>query len=140
MSNTVIKNYLIDDSDKTKGDDEGDEDEGDEDEGDEDEGDEDGVNSSFTDNSDLFVISIDGIPKFYVKDEKTASEKMWYFTRILSFKHFSSGYRSNYVQISEKELHIIGSFRFFLLAYDQVIHRITYSKIVDCKLNITPLI
>ena len=87
---------------------------------------------NYTDNSDLFVVSVDGIPKFYVKDEKEASDKMWSLARLLSGEKFCSGYRTNYVEISPTELHIMGSYRFFLIAYDQKIHSITYSKIREC--------
>jgi hypothetical protein len=86
----------------------------------------------YTENSDLFAVSVDGIPKFYVKDEKEASEKMWSLTRLLSGQKFCAGYRTNYVQISPNELHIVGSYRFFVIAYDQTLHRISYSKIREC--------
>lgn len=87
---------------------------------------------SFTKNSDLYVVSVNGIPQFYVRDAKTASEKMWDSARILSGKEFFTGYRTNYLQVSETELHLLGSYRFFLIAYDTVLHRISYSKVQEC--------
>ena len=87
---------------------------------------------NFTVNSDLFVISIDGIPKFYVKDEKSAREKMWSISRSFSHEKFLCGYNTNYVKISSTELHIIGSYRLFLMAYEQTLHRIKYSRIKEC--------
>lgn len=91
------------------------------------------INSlSFTENSDLYVVSIDGLPTFYVKDIKTANEKMWDITRQLANKRFLGGYNTNFLKISENELHLIGSFRFFIIAYDTTLHRITYSKVKEC--------
>lgn len=87
---------------------------------------------SFTENSGLYVVTIDGIPKFYVKDKATASEKMWEVIRLLSATRFFSGYRTNFLKIKENEIHILGSYRFFLIAYDTIIHRVSYSKIEEC--------
>lgn len=87
---------------------------------------------SFTENSGLYAVTIDGIPKFYVKDKATASEKMWEVTRRLSAIRFFSGYRTNFLKIKENEIHILGSYRFFLIAYDTILHRVSYSKIEEC--------
>lgn len=86
----------------------------------------------YTVDSDLFVVSIDDVPKFYVKDEKEASKKIWNVAHSLASKEFLSGFRTNYVQISDKEIHILRRYRFFLISYDEVIYRITYSKIKEC--------
>jgi len=87
---------------------------------------------SLTDNSELFVVSVDDYPKFYVKDIKTARERMCSIARQLVMKKFTNGYRTNFINISENELHIVGSYRFFLIAYDTVLNRITCSKIEEC--------
>lgn len=87
---------------------------------------------SFTENSGLYVVTIDGIPKFYVKDKATASEKMWEVTRRLSAIRFFSGYRTNFLKIKENEIHILGSYRFFLIAYDTILHRVSYYKAEEC--------
>lgn len=87
---------------------------------------------SFTKNSNLYVVSVDDIPYFYVKDEKTAVEKMWEVTRKLSGKQFFSGYKTNTLKINERELHLLGSYRFFLIAYDTILHRINYSMVQEC--------
>ena len=86
----------------------------------------------FSDNSDLYVVSVDNVPQFYVKDEKTASKKMWEVTRLLSSRHLCEGYLTQFINISENELHILGSYRFFLVAYDQVLQRVSYKKIIEC--------
>ena len=87
---------------------------------------------SLTENSGLYVVTIDGIPKFYVKDKATASEKMWEVTRRLSAIRFFSGYRTNFLKIKENEIHILGSYRFFLIAYDTILHRVSYYKAEEC--------
>ena len=115
---------------------EGDKDEGDEDEGDEGDDveveDEDYSNLTFTENSYLYAISIDHIPSFYVKDEKTARDKVWQLSKSLLSKEYLKGYCSYNLRISANEIHIIGKYRFFLIAYDQILHRVSYDKIKEC--------
>lgn len=87
---------------------------------------------SLTENSDLYVVTVDGSPRFYVKDEKTASDKMWEVARRLSSTQFFAGYRTSFLRIRENELRLLGSFRFFLIAYDTTLHRISYSRVQEC--------
>lgn len=88
--------------------------------------------SSFTDNSDLYVVTIDESPRFYVKDEQAASDKMWEITRQLAVTDFFAGYRTNFCKVSDNEIHIIGSYRLFLISYNTILHRIKYDKIQEC--------
>jgi len=112
---------------------EGDEDEGDDEDEDEEDGeDEDYSNLTFTENSYLYAISIDHIPSFYVKDEKTARDKVWQLSKSLLSKEYLKGYCSYNLRISANEIHIIGKYRFFLIAYDQILHRVSYDKIKEC--------
>ena len=87
---------------------------------------------TFTENSDLYVVCVNGIPKFYVQSVETAITKMWDVARMLSLNHISLGYRTNFVKIGENELHLLGSYRFFILAYDTFLDRISYSKVQEC--------
>ena len=87
---------------------------------------------SFTENSDLYVVSIDDTPSFYVKDDVTASKKMWEVTRSLSNTNFFRGYKTNLLKISNNELHLLGRYRFFLVSYDTILHRVSYSKVQEC--------
>ena len=87
---------------------------------------------SFTENSDLYVVSIDDTPRFYVKDDVTASKKMWEVTRSLSNTNFFTGYKTNLLKISNNELHLLGRDRFFLVSYDTILHRVSYSKVQEC--------
>jgi hypothetical protein len=87
---------------------------------------------SLTNNSDLYVVSVNGHPKFYVKDEKSASDKMWSTILLLSGRGFLNGWNTNYLQISDTEVHLVGSNRFLLITYDQVLHRVSYSRVKEC--------
>jgi hypothetical protein len=87
---------------------------------------------SFTDNSDLYVVSVNDSPVFYVKDENAASAKMWEVAHKLAGTEFFAGYRTNFLKISHQELHLLGSYRFFLIAYDTILHRISYSRVQEC--------
>jgi hypothetical protein len=87
---------------------------------------------SFTNNSDLYVVSVNDSPRFYVKDEKEASKKMWEVARKLAGTEFSAGYTTDFLKIGNQELHLIGSCRFFLIAYDIFLHRVSYSRVQEC--------
>jgi hypothetical protein len=87
---------------------------------------------NFIENSELYVISVDDSPKFYVNNEKSAFDKMWEVTRMLSSKYVFDGYRTQFIKVNNNELHILGSYRFFIIAYDQILNRITYNKISQC--------
>ena len=87
---------------------------------------------NFIKDSDVYIVSVDGCPKFYVNTEKAAYDKMWEVTRLLSSKYVFDGYRTQYIKVKNNELHILGSYRFFIVAYDQILNRITYNKIYQC--------
>ena len=87
---------------------------------------------SFTENSELYVVSVDGLPQFYVKDEHTAERKMWEVTRLLSARHVLDGHHTQFLKINNNELHILSSYRFFLIAYDQIIHKVSYHRVKEC--------
>jgi len=87
---------------------------------------------NFVENSELYVVSVDGSPKFYVNNEKSAFDKMWEVTRLLSSKYVFDGYKTQFIEVKDNELHILGSYRFFIIAYDQILNRITYNKISQC--------
>lgn len=91
------------------------------------------VNSfSFTENSDLYVISVDGVPNCYVKDEEIARKRIWDLARLYSSRKNFNGWQTSFVKISHNELHILGSYRLFLIAYDKVLRRLSYEKIKEC--------
>jgi hypothetical protein len=85
---------------------------------------------SFTVNSELYVVCLNGTPKFYVNSEKLAEQKMWDVAQKISSK--MSDYHINYMEISEKELHLTGSYKFFFVRYEKTLHKITYSVVKEC--------
>jgi hypothetical protein len=89
-------------------------------------------NFNFIEKSELYIVSVDGSPKFYVNNEKSAFDKMWEVTHLLSSKHLFNGYRTQFIKVNNNELHILGSYRFFIIAYDQILNRITCNKISRC--------
>jgi hypothetical protein len=83
-------------------------------------------------NSNLYTVSIDNIPKFYVKDEQSAIEKIWDIGKDLSHKYFLDGYTNNIIKIKDNEIHISGSYQLFLISYEKILSRISYEKISEC--------
>ena len=86
---------------------------------------------NYIDSTELYVIAVDGVPKFYVKDEATASKKMWEVIRVLSHDNYFD-YFTNFVQISKDELHLLGCFKMFVISYDRLLHTVTYKKVKEC--------
>ena len=86
----------------------------------------------FTENSDLYTICVDGIPICYVKDEKTACKKMWELARIKTFDSNCSGWRTNLIEVRQNELHLLGSYKFFIVSYDKLLKRISYNRVQEC--------
>ena len=87
---------------------------------------------TFTENSNLYTICVDGVPICYVKDEDTARKKMWDLARIQTFNSKCSGWRTNLVEVGENELHILGSYKFYVVSYDQILKRISYNCVREC--------
>ena len=90
------------------------------------------IDLNFTENSELYIVSVNNSPSFYVKDLKTAKDKMWEVSKCLLNEEYLKGYRTYNLRISDNEIHIIGNHRFFLISYDQILHRISYNKIKEC--------
>lgn len=132
MSLNIFTFRMKSSDDKEEDDGEGNSDEGDNEgyENTEDEGK--SLGYTFTENSDLYAISVDGVPFCYVKDEETASRRMWDITRQFSAENVLSGWRTSFVKVRKNELHLLGSYKFFLIAYDQVLRRVSYSRIREC--------
>ena len=87
---------------------------------------------TFTENSDLYTICVDSVPICYVKDEESAHKRMWDLARIQTFDNQCSGWRTNLVEVRQNELHILGSYKFFVVSYDQVLKRISYNRVLEC--------
>jgi hypothetical protein len=95
-------------------------------------------NSTYIENiTDMYIIYVDGVAKSFVKDEKDIFEKLFTIARELSTKEFFDGYRTDCVAVSDKEFHVVGTYRFFLIGYETILHRITYKKISPYETYIT---
>ena len=57
---------------------------------------------------------------------------MWDLARIQTFDNQCSGWRTNLVKVRQNELHILGSYKFFVVSYDQVLKRISYNRVLEC--------
>jgi hypothetical protein len=57
---------------------------------------------------------------------------MWDLARIQTFDNQCSGWRTNLVEVRQNELHILGSYKFFVVSYDQVLKRISYNRVLEC--------
>ena len=89
------------------------------------------INYSFTENSDLYVISVEGKPFCYVKDVETANDKMWSIIREYSFNNFSDWMWKS-IKITDNGLELMGSYKFFIISYSQKLFSISYSKVMEC--------
>ena len=124
-NSTCNKSFSDEDSNENKEEDTEEEEEGEEEEINLD-------NFTFTENSDLYTICIDGVPICYVKDEESARKRMWDLARIQTFDTQCSGWRTNLIEVRQNELHILGSYKFFVVSYDQVLKRISYNRVLEC--------
>lgn len=79
-------------------------------------------------NSELFVVSVDHGPQFYVKTQELAAEKIWELARAIIFR-MSLNYTC-YIEIkADNKLDIIGSQKFLVVSYDRLHHTISYTKV-----------
>lgn len=83
---------------------------------------------------DCYVIYVNNIVTSYVKDEDEIFEKLFAIARDLASKEFFNGYRTQCVAISKKEFHVVGTYLYFIIGYETILHRITYKKISKYKI------
>ena len=82
-------------------------------------------------NTSLYVVSINGKPSFYVKDETTASNLMWNTIKILSSDYILNGYHTNIIDLNNCQLTIIGRYNFFLFACEKPLDTVSYTKVYE---------
>ena len=87
---------------------------------------------TFTENSELYVVSVDNVPFCYVNDKKNASVIMWKLAQRYASQCTFRGLRTNYLQISDTELHLLGSYKFYLVSYDRVLKRVSFTQVREC--------
>jgi len=85
---------------------------------------------SLKDNSDLFVLSVDEVPRFYTKTIEEAREKMWAYAkcRRIQETHYNTYIRA----CSDKNrLEISGSNKFSVFMVDRIICRLLISAVQE---------
>lgn len=85
------------------------------------------------DNSQLFLITIDDIPEYYVKTVDEADKCIWNIANQITKLNPNYSYR--YVNLRNNNIHVERHHNFFLVSYDEVIHRIRYDVIRGIKLT-----
>ena len=123
-----------------KDEDEKDEDEKDEDEKDEDEKDEDdsedelllSVNFLVKDDSEMFVLSINGVPNFYTKNIKDARTLMWDYAKS---RRIQESQYNTYIRAfpDKNRIEIVGTHKFYIFFVDRVICRLLVSSIRELE-------
>ena len=82
-------------------------------------------------NTSLYVVSINGKPSFYVKDEKTANNKVWETVKIMSSTYIINGYHTRIIDIGNNQLNIIGRYNFILFACEKTLDTVSYAKVYE---------
>ena len=85
---------------------------------------------SLKDNSELFVLSVDGVPRFYTKTIDEARDKMWAYAK---FRRIQETYYNTYIRgcPDKNRLEIVGSYKFSLFTVDRVICRLLVSAVQE---------
>ena len=92
---------------------------------------------SLKDDSDLFVLSVDGIPRFYTKTIDEARDKMWAYAK---FKRIEETYYNTYIRgcPDKNRLELVGSYKFSLFMVDRVICRLLVSVVQEFETTTEP--
>ena len=84
----------------------------------------------FTDNSNLYVISVDNVPVFYTENKNGIQTKMCSIAVRLMY---NIGYPNGIIiEKYNNELRIIKTNNLLFFSYDRIINRISYHKIKEC--------
>lgn len=92
---------------------------------------------SLKDDSELFVLSVDGIPRFYTKTIEEARNKMWAYAK---FKRIEETYYNTYIRgcPDKNRLELVGSYKFSLFMVDRVICRLFVSVVQELETTTEP--
>ena len=90
------------------------------------------VNFSVKDDSELFVLSIDGVPNFYTKNVKDARTLMWDYakSRRIQETQFNTYIRGC---PDKNRIELVGTHKFSLFFVDRVICRLLISSIKELE-------
>jgi hypothetical protein len=82
------------------------------------------------DESQVYVISVDDTPVYYVRDLNDAKDSMWNLARQL--KNKCNNFKSIMIcETKPNELTLVGKQKFSIVAYDRVLHRIKVSEVSE---------
>ena len=73
--------------------------------------------------TEMYIISVDGVPTCAYTTEKEAGQAMWSKARELSFNRFRSGFRVNSTIHASNEVRIVGCRAMFICARDTLLLR-----------------
>ena len=92
---------------------------------------------SLKDDSELFVLSVDGVPRFYTKTIDEAREKMWNYVK---FRRIQETYYNTYIRgcPDKNRLELVGSYKFSLFMVDRVICRLLVSVVQELETTTEP--
>ena len=77
--------------------------------------------------SEMYAISVDGEPRYYVRTPEEANLCMWHLARRLVY--LTPDYTTRYVKVGKNELHIEHQCNWYVISYPETIHRLKYRKI-----------
>ena len=95
---------------------------------------EEGMSLSLKDNSELFVLSVDGVPRFYTKTIDEARDKMWNYAKLRKIQetHYNTYIRGC---PDKNRLEILGSNKFSVFMVDRVICRLLVSAVKEMEIT-----
>lgn len=84
--------------------------------------------------TEMFVISLNEHPVFYSPDEHLIISKMWLMARLfVKDRQEKNPNFQHYFKAIGNELTITCLNKFYFIAYDDVVFKIRYDKINECK-------
>jgi len=75
---------------------------------------------------ELYLITIDNEPEYYVETLKHAEECIWHIARLMC--NADSDYTVSYVK-RDNEIQVEKRYNWFLVSYDELIHRVRFDRI-----------
>lgn len=83
--------------------------------------------------SQLYVIMVDGKPEYHVESAEEADLCMWHVARRLV--RLDPDYTTRYVRVSQNSLVIERHYNWFLVAYQEPVHRLSYHKVSGIRVD-----
>ena len=90
------------------------------------------VNFLVKDDSEMFVLSIDGVPNFYTKNLKDARTLMWDYSKL---RRIQESQYNTYIRAcpDKNRIEIVGTHKFSIFFVDRVICRLLISSIRELE-------